>query len=438
MSEHESSRKVHGPDESAQSSIGEAGAAFSAAAGPNLQGSLALEGSTENTASNSATTRPARAAKQATLPYVDGVRALCALFVLVAHSWFQPSNGFYAERWMNRLGLSYAHLAVDAFIVVSGFVICLPIARQEDRIGSVTRFFQRRAKRILPPYYAALAFAAVFGLVVAPHPTGTVWDNSLPVTWQKLLLHATLLQNMPSELPGGSVSYQFWSIAVEFQIYLLVPFLVPLARRTSWALCAGAVFLVSLVVHHFLPTLDSIHHWYISLFAMGAAAARVCVRQPERTSRWLAPGVGWLAIVLMVILVGGHANFTRRLVWIDGLVGVGVAAVLTGLYLDPVNPKGRLERRLHAPLRRLLSSRVLAGIGVFSYSLYLVHPVLLHSIWMLVTWVGQLGGAAKMHSVPLFWLILALNPLVVGAAWLFYRAFERPFLHRAPSREHTT
>src|SRR5688500_4271280 len=80
---------------------------------------------------------PANARSQPTLHYVDGVRAVCALFVLVAHTWFQPANGYYAERWMNKLGLSYSHLAVDAFIVVSGFVIGLPIARSGDRIKSL-------------------------------------------------------------------------------------------------------------------------------------------------------------------------------------------------------------------------------------------------------------------------------------------------------------
>lgn len=356
---------------------------------------------------------PVNSFAQPTLQYVDGVRAVCALFVLVAHTWFQPANGYYAERWMNKLGLSYSHLAVDAFIVVSGFVIGLPIARAGDRIKSVPRFLKRRATRILPPYYAALLFAVAFILLGANRMTGTVWDNSLPLTWQRLLLHVSLLQNLPFDVPGGSISYQLWSIAVEFQIYLLAPLLVLLSRKTGYVFCVALTLALSFLVHRAFPRFDLAWHWYVGLFAMGAAVARVTVRAPELANKLFWPGLGLLGLAGASILMFGNAFFKSNVFWIDVAVGAGVTGVIGGL--------AGAERN---PLRRVLEHSWLAGIGRFSYSLYLIHPMLLH-----LTWLG-LKRVASFDNVELFFVMLALNPLIVLAAWVFYRVFERPFMVR--------
>jgi peptidoglycan/LPS O-acetylase OafA/YrhL len=356
---------------------------------------------------------PANSLSQPTLHYVDGVRAVCALFVLVAHTWFQPANGYYAERWMNKLGLSYSHLAVDAFIVVSGFVIGLPIARSGDRIKSLPRFLKRRATRILPPYYAALFLAVAFILLGANRMTGTVWDNSLPLTWQRLLLHVSLLQNLPFAVPGGSISYQLWSIAVEFQIYLLAPLLVLLARKTSYAFCIALTLALSFLVHRAFPALDLAWHWYVALFAMGAAAARATVRTPELAGKLFWPGMAALGLAGGSILLFGNAFFKSYIFWIDVAVGAGVTGVVAGLAGAEKNP-----------LRRVLEHSWLAGIGRFSYSLYLIHPMLLHLIWL------GLKRTTSFDNVELFFAMVALNPLIVLAAWAFYRAFERPFMVR--------
>lgn len=64
------------------------------------------------------------------LAFIDGLRAIAALFVMVCHAYFEPANGYYASRLMNHLGLTYGHVAVDLFIVVSGFCLMLPIAQE--------------------------------------------------------------------------------------------------------------------------------------------------------------------------------------------------------------------------------------------------------------------------------------------------------------------
>jgi peptidoglycan/LPS O-acetylase OafA/YrhL len=320
---------------------------------------------------------------------------------------------------MNKLGLSYGHLAVDVFIVVSGLVIGLPIARNGNSIVSVKKFFRRRIQRIVPPYYAALLLCAAFGTFWGNQPTGTIWDNALPITWEKLLWHAGLLQDLPVTVRGGSIAYQLWSIAVEFHIYLLVPLLV-VAMRVIGSLATLAITCcLSLTVHLLWPKADTLVHWYVALFLMGAISAQVCVANPWWAGHLRIPALIALIGTLLVILRVGHKTFDEYLPWFDLAIGLSSSALLTSLFFaDP--PRDWL--------RRLLSQRWLVAIGVFSYSLYLVHPVVLHAEWLFLQRIGPFS------SVQTFFLLLSMSPVVIAFSWIFHQAFERPFMSAARDR----
>ena len=58
---------------------------------------------------------------KAHLAFIDGLRAVAALFVMVCHAYFEPANGYYASHLMNHLGLTYGHIAVDVFIVATAY-----------------------------------------------------------------------------------------------------------------------------------------------------------------------------------------------------------------------------------------------------------------------------------------------------------------------------
>jgi peptidoglycan/LPS O-acetylase OafA/YrhL len=157
------------------------------------------------------------------LDYVDGVRALAAMYVVLHHIWitsypdYPRNSGPMIVGWM-----LYGHLAVAVFIVVSGFSLSIAPARRDWELGGVRKFFRRRAWRILPTYWAALAFSAiVYGLI-------THAQTGHQITAKALLVHATLLQDIiNSPKPNGA----FWSIAIEAQIYLLFPLCLLIRRR---------------------------------------------------------------------------------------------------------------------------------------------------------------------------------------------------------------
>src|SRR2546423_12887857 len=98
---------------------------------------------------------------------LDGVRGLAALFVVVNHVFLRAFPGYpvdHAPFWA--AWLIYGRFAVVVFIVVSGFSLALSPARHSWRFDGITRFAGRRARRILPPYLAALAFSLAVALFV--------------------------------------------------------------------------------------------------------------------------------------------------------------------------------------------------------------------------------------------------------------------------------
>src|SRR3954452_10697817 len=135
---------------------------------------------------------------------LDGVRGLAALFVVVNHVFERAFPGYPVDRapfWA--AWFIYGRFAVVVFIVLSGFSLALSPARHGWRVDGVSRFAYRRARRILPAYWAALAFSLVVAsLVVAPPGEGA--PNATSV-----LVNGLLTQNL---IAAPSPNRAFWSI----------------------------------------------------------------------------------------------------------------------------------------------------------------------------------------------------------------------------------
>src|SRR3954464_15774368 len=112
-----------------------------------------------------------------------GRRGVAALFVVVNHVFLRAFPGYPVDRapfWA--APFIYGRFAVVVFIVLSGFSLALSPARHGWRLDGVSRFAARRARRILPAYWAALAFSlAVAWLVVAQPGQGAPDAKSVVV-----------------------------------------------------------------------------------------------------------------------------------------------------------------------------------------------------------------------------------------------------------------
>jgi peptidoglycan/LPS O-acetylase OafA/YrhL len=119
--------------------------------------------------------------------------------------------------------MSFAREAVALFIVLSGFCLMLPVVRHGAEIqGGAWQFFKRRARRILPPYYFALAISLLLIWTVIGQKTNTHWDASLPADGKAIWTHLLLLQDVFQDT-SARINHVMWSISVEWRIYFLFP-----------------------------------------------------------------------------------------------------------------------------------------------------------------------------------------------------------------------
>src|SRR5215203_5813238 len=97
------------------------------------------------------------------LDYLDAVRACAALYVVFHHIYLTVYPGFPRNTGPWYLGwLLFGHYGVAVFIVVSGFSLSLkPVRHAYEMPSSYGQFMQRRAWRIIPPYWAALVFSVL-------------------------------------------------------------------------------------------------------------------------------------------------------------------------------------------------------------------------------------------------------------------------------------
>lgn len=377
------------------------------------------------------------------LDHLDGVRGLAALFVVLHHAWLLTADRFPIAAETGLLGLLtnwllYGHLAVDVFIVLSGFCLMLPVARSGDALaGGARGFFVRRARRILPPYFAALAVS------VALTAGLQAWNgDAIHLNGGDLLANALLLQDV---LPQTALAFNppFWSVAVEWKIYFLFPLLVLILNRAgkrrrpavlllTAALGYGIVDVVLTLAPH-LPLSELAHScpWYVFLFGMGVCAGSVAAAAPKEDDaagerrKWV--GVAAMSYVLLAVLLAAfgwrrqESDLSRYFPIIDAVAGAFTASLLIVLGVGPAEA---------GPLRRALSTTPLVRAGTWAYSLYLLHFPLLRLLTerMVKPLLPDAGRVAHFGALALFGV-----PLVLLASWAFFRVVERPFLSRSPS-----
>jgi len=340
---------------------------------------------------------------------LDGLRGLAALFVVVHHVFLRAFPGYPADRapaWASPF--IFGRFAVVVFIVLSGFSLALSPARHGWRLDRLSSFLRRRAARILPAYWAALALSlAVAWLVMPPPGQASPGPGSVVV-------NALLLQNLVIlPTPNGA----FWSLAVECQLYLLFPLmLIAVRRRGPVALVSGATLAV-VAIGVAAPHVAWLEAFVVqsapdlaALFAVGVMAAGiVSASETRRSWPWPALAAAAALPVLATIAWRGSTWALDHLLWVDLMLGPAVACLLAGLATG--RPRG---------LVRLLERGPVRGLGLCSYSLYLTHGPIVVLVYELIVlpWVGH-GPAAFAVSLAI------VLPLAVGLARVFAAAFER-------------
>lgn len=326
---------------------------------------------------------------------IDGLRAIAVLSVVLYHFGLP--------------GLSGGFVGVDIFFVLSGFLIggilwSELIATGRIRLGA---FYLRRIRRLAPAYFAMAAVAFV-----------VAWLVLLPFEFRafgKALIAATVyLSNVHFYREAGyfdigaedKVLLHTWSLAVEEQFYIVLPFTLFLLvrwRRALPALLAGAAIL-SLLACIRLTATSPTAAFYLFPFRAWELLAGVllAISGQQRGLQWAVhpilswAGLGLVLAGIVMITPGAGVPGLQALVPVIGTVLI----LANGRDVNPVN--------------RALSHPAPVFIGAISYSLYLWHwPVLTLSHY----WRGGYSDATE----AALWLSLTF-----GLAVLSWRYVERP------------
>lgn len=385
------------------------------------------------------------------LDFLHGVRGLAALTVVLFHLTLScgPKPAWPIVQLLN-VPLLHGYLAVPVFLVLSGFLLAMPVVTNDLALrGGIRGFMWRRSLRILPPYYAAYMLDMLFfaganwlGSLLGRDPGAAVRQQiEQGYRWPTVIAHLLIVHNMIAEWVKGMDAI-LWSIACEWQIYLLFAMaLVPLWRRCGvLAMLAACAALAAVVTEawargwcfYLIP-------WMIPIFGIGAAAANIGFGAGARVvamRRWPWGAITLAALAVMIVgiwlLDAGVAPETMRMPaqyyhvsvrvrWVyDLLAALTTASFIIWLTLGW--RQGGAPSGMAARVRRLLESRGLQSLGLVSYSLYLTHGIVIVSIARLALPLWQ----HRLAHVAVTMIGGTLSSLVL--AYVFHRCFERPFM----------
>lgn len=350
---------------------------------------------------------------------IDGVRGLAVLSVVFYHFWpeFLP-GGF---------------LGVDIFFVLSGFLITSLLLREGAVTGriSLTAFWKRRARRILPAaVFVLLVCAFVAGLVKSDATVGlgTQFFSTLFFVnnWAQIANSQSYFSDQ-----GVQVFAHYWSLAVEEQFYVIWPLLVLLITwiaRKRWptmlwrVTVIGAVLSAILMGLLFTPGEDPSRVYYgtdTHLFGLliGATLALLLTNrspeaedsypQPSVLARWLAVPYGLAALIALffaffVLEADSTAAFRG---------GIFTASIATAVLIYSLISDA-------SPLTPLFNNPLMRWFGDRSFSLYLWH-------WPVIVFLRTLFPDS--HAFLLGGFALALSLLLAA---LSYEFIENPFRRR--------
>jgi peptidoglycan/LPS O-acetylase OafA/YrhL len=381
-------------------------------------------------------------ARTSHLTYLDGVRGLAAVYVVLYHASVPTWAGGPLPGKMQTFikFLTYGHFSVAVFIVLSGYCLMMPVAQSSDFSlrGGFVSYIKRRARRILPPYYAALAIclALIAVVPILHHPSNTQWDGALPAfTVPAIGSHLLLIHNLS---PGWiwKIDGPLWSVATEWQIYFAFPILILIARK--WGLLAAV--LIGIIVGeapHFahITAVELAAPWYLGLFAMGMAAATINFGSADSHTR-LRSAIPWTTVTAILWVVTGIvAHKLTKLWWAnlwasDLVMGLSTACLLVWLTEGAKESDAALRGTVRGWLLRIFQSRVAVGIGAFSYSLYLMHDPILVIVWSFLTWASPVMRIVLMLTVAM--------PIAFAVTYAFHLVFEKPFMKKAEPRKPKT
>jgi peptidoglycan/LPS O-acetylase OafA/YrhL len=336
-------------------------------------------------------------------PEIDGLRAISVLSVMFFHAGFQSFQGGF--------------VGVDVFFVISGYLITtIILADLENDQFSFLNFYERRARRILPPLFVVMILCVpVSWMLMGPSQFKAFCKSIISVsTFSSNILFAKEGNYFATELNSRPLLHT-WSLSIEEQYYLIYPLLL--------------IFL-------FRFAKKRITHILIVLIILSISISEWGWRFSPDKNFYLIPSRAWELLIgsLVALLLKHHSELFKRSKALNEILSLsGLGLILIAVFgFDGSTPfpslytliptVGTALLILYSSSRmwvgKLLSLKPIVFTGLLSYSLYLWHQPLFSFL--------DLSQTEKL-SPKSFLLMILLSGLL---AYLTWRFIENPFRNK--------
>tara|TARA_X000000950_G_C13868624_1_gene641935 strand:- start:15 stop:1919 length:1905 start_codon:yes stop_codon:yes gene_type:complete len=338
-------------------------------------------------------------------PEIDGLRALAVIPVVFFHAGFILFSGGY--------------VGVDVFFVISGYLISSIILNEKnDSKFSILNFYERRARRILPPLFFVMLICIPFAWFwMAPHQLKDFFQSLVATSLFSSNLFFFLETDYFNDFSETAPLLHTWSLAVEEQFYLFFPIIIILLWRLgmsiislvlSFLFLASLIFCIWAAIHqpslnfYLLPSRawELLFGVFITIFI---ASKYNKIDKLKNIFSEVFGLLGFLLIIISIIFFDKNTPFPSLYTLLP-VVGTGLIILFT-------NPK--------TILGKLLSNKHIVGFGLISYSLYLWHQP-----------IFAFARIYMIDEIPVY-IYFVLILLAIFFSKLSLQYIEAPFRNRA-------
>lgn len=346
---------------------------------------------------------------------LDAWRAVCCLGVLWIHCWHLNNSialnflGFNVFKFLSIFGNG-----VDFFFVISGFCMYYFYVSKLEKLNfkAYKNFIISRVYRIYPAFIVALIVYLIY----------LKWDANFFNSLYLFILNILQLQNVSNVY---EISSHFWSISLEWQFYLLFPFILYFNFKANSFIKYIIILTIVLVLFGvYTLTVNSQFDYFIlarfSEFAVGLIAGYYYKHNTFNIgSRYLSYFIALFALFFgRIIITEQVLNFYNSST-IYALLKVFGYTFMTGgfaflLYLSLTSIDSKLK---------ILEFKPLVFIGRISYSFYIWHALVVSLIWIWFSEIDLLNQLNVVLSLILQFLISIL--ITTPIAYISYLLFEK-------------